>query len=65
MATILVWEHWLVVAFYLVQLAYRPGGWSVRVSCASSTGGPVSSDWAGASPHTRVGLSIGIGACIS
>ena len=25
--TILVWAHWFVVAFNLVQLAYRPAGW--------------------------------------
>ena len=26
-ATVLVWLHWFVVAFVLVQLAYRPVGW--------------------------------------
>ena len=29
-ATILVWVHWFVVAFSLVQLAYRPAGWPER-----------------------------------
>ena len=29
-ATILVWAHWFVVAFSLVQLAYRPAGWPER-----------------------------------
>ena len=29
-ATILVWAHWFVVAFSLVQLAYRPWGWPER-----------------------------------
>ena len=29
-ATILVWAHWFVVAFNLVQLAYRPVGWPER-----------------------------------
>ena len=29
-ATILVWAHWFVVAFNLVQLAYRPAGWPER-----------------------------------
>ena len=27
---ILVWAHWFVVAFSLVQLAYRPAGWPER-----------------------------------
>ena len=26
-ATILIWAHWFVVAFSLVQMAYRPAGW--------------------------------------
>ena len=26
-ATVLVWAHWFVVAFVIVQLAYRPVGW--------------------------------------
>ena len=29
-ATILVWAHWAVVGFSLVQLAYRPSGWPER-----------------------------------
>ena len=29
-AAILVWAHWFVVAFSLVQLAYRPAGWPER-----------------------------------
>ena len=29
-ATLLVWAHWFVVAFSLVQLAYRPARWPVR-----------------------------------
>ena len=29
-ATILVWAHWLVVAFSFTQLAYRPAGWPER-----------------------------------
>ena len=53
------------VVYAPLFLPQRLGGWSVRGCCAGSTGGPVSSDWAGAAPHTRVGLSVGIGACIS
>ena len=29
-ATILVWAHWFVVAFSLVQLAHQPPGWPER-----------------------------------